>query len=669
MAHRHICKPADPEPALVKPVETAVSPVLGQRPGLPGAEPCDPSKQQRIFMKDLPVTAVKETDIQAKVVEFYNPGRFFLLAPKPEVMEALQVIATKLQNTYSFKPATLYMPCVGEVCAVQYSFDMNWYRGLVQAMTADKKMAHVLYIDFGNEEYVPLGRIRQLATNIQSFCPCVMECSVAQVVPVGGSWSAECCIAVRQLLEDRIFTVHLVETLENGRIHAVDIKLSMGELMNASLENFKRLSDGKDDNSWAQPPEPLTQVVGDSFSVVVTHLQSPSDFTVQKVENARVIQELQLKLKEHCCQVTTPQSFRPAPGTVCCAQFSRVQPVGENWSEECILALQQRLYNRILRMEIQGALPSASSEALAWCCAELPFDGQTVSLLASVVKNPQEFYCHINNQKADNIWYRAVVLEVGENELKVLYADYGNTEMVPFSRILPIPKHLLQIPFRITRCTLTGRKKNHVRKWSSFGLCTFMVINLSCSTFFLGKENFPAVGPEQVQQIFQILISKIVFATVDSFDGSANVLSLWLDTESGRRQLTAIMLDAIQDQAKASQDQAKVSQDQAKVSQDQAKVSQDQAKVSQDQTKVSQDQTKASQDQTKTHPSSFSHMPEQTGRSAEVIYHSPQPKSVSAAQMGPEEAPSSSCQSTSTAPVAWTPQLEKNTPAPSGSGR
>lgn len=56
--------------------------------------------------------------------------------------------------------------------------------------------------------------------------------------------------------------------------------------MNASLENFIRLADGKDDNSWAQPPEPLTQVVGDSFSVVVTHLQSPSDFIVQKVENA-----------------------------------------------------------------------------------------------------------------------------------------------------------------------------------------------------------------------------------------------------------------------------------------------------------------------------------------------------------------------------------------------
>lgn len=56
-----------------------------------------------------------------------------------------------------------------------------------------------------------------------------MECGIAQVVPVGDTWSAECCIAVRQLLAERIVTVHLVEALENGHIHAVDIKLSMGE--------------------------------------------------------------------------------------------------------------------------------------------------------------------------------------------------------------------------------------------------------------------------------------------------------------------------------------------------------------------------------------------------------------------------------------------------------
>ncbi len=57
-------------------------------------------------------------------------------------------------------------------------------------------------------------------------------------------------------------------------------------MVTASLENFRRLSSGKDDNTWAQPPEPLTQAVGDSFSVVVTHFQSPNEIIVQKVENA-----------------------------------------------------------------------------------------------------------------------------------------------------------------------------------------------------------------------------------------------------------------------------------------------------------------------------------------------------------------------------------------------
>lgn len=57
-----------------------------------------------------------------------------------------------------------------------------------------------------------------------------MECHIAGVVPVTGNWSGECRISVKQLLAGKIVTVRLVESLENGRIHAVDILLSMGRL-------------------------------------------------------------------------------------------------------------------------------------------------------------------------------------------------------------------------------------------------------------------------------------------------------------------------------------------------------------------------------------------------------------------------------------------------------
>ncbi|XP_069547383.1 tudor domain-containing protein 1, partial [Brachyistius frenatus] len=942
--HKYLCTPVDPGTAVEKPKETSALPVVAETTSLLKLEYGDPSSPHRVFLKDLPITKViKGTDIQASVVEFDSPGRFFLIPQSPELLEALQNISTELQKTYSCSSVTTYVPCVGEVCAVQFSCDLNWYRGLVQTLDADQTMANILYIDFGNEENVPVERTRPLAANIQPFCPCAMECCTAEVVPLVSHWSGESCFAVRQLVAGKTVTAKLVETLENSRMHAIDILLHNGKqlstflleqgyarkevtasptkqdinaMVSASLENFKCHSDGKDDNTWAQPPEPLTQAVGDQLSVAVTHFKSPSQLIVQKVENAGVIQNLQLKLRNYCCQVAASPNFRPAPGTVCCAQFSEdkqwyrakvlayssgehvcvgyldfgnseevdlgllrpistsllavptqaipcglagVQPVGEEWSEECLLALQQRVSNRILHIEIQGAhegtllvamideasdpqanvaellisagyAVTASSdlqaeetttaetqvsppvcEPLVWSCTELPCHNQTVALLASVVENPEEFYCHINNPadhrllmelgpllkhhceadaspfmpkvgepcctmfpgdgawyratvkgssedmiavnlvdygysmevkkshlrsitpqlltlpfqaircwltgveplgsewtseallrfqtlvveelsarvlsvtergygvdlesrgqnvaavliseqlakvpgetakethektasstkqqervkqnehqqshvrassqteasptetpaegktakpsevplfpvdwktvalppnetfqpyvaavvspvlfyllgptqvnqrklqevmmelaaycsnnqatlssavksrpapgaaccaqfSADNKWYRAVVLEVGENETSVIYADYGNSEKVPFSRIMSIPMHLLQLPFQIVRCTITG------------------------------KERFPAEWPEEVQQLFRTLPLTGVLATVQSFDGSANVLSLTLPAESGGVQLTDTLLDALRAHSKS----------------------------------------------------------------------------------------------------------------------
>lgn len=72
------------------------------------------------------------------------------------------------------------------------------------------------------------------------------------------------------------------------------------------------------------------------------------------------------------------------------------------------------------------------------------------------------------------------------------------------------------------------------------------------SSSFEGKEHFPAEWPEEVLQTFQSLLLKGVLATVQSFDGFANVLSLSVHTESGGGQLTAMILDALCAQAKRS---------------------------------------------------------------------------------------------------------------------
>ncbi|XP_076007844.1 tudor domain-containing protein 1 [Genypterus blacodes] len=629
-AHRHMCSSTDPDPVIEKPKKTIASPIMGGGASPTDCKNGDASGLQKVYLDHLPMAEIRKgPDMQALVIEFHSPSRFFILAQSPEIIETLQNISVELQKTFAgCAPAPPYVPCLGEVCAVQFSSDRKWYRGLVQTVAPSQDRANILYIDFGNEEDVPVDRINPLAANIPLVAPCAMECRVAGVVPVSDSWSGPCCTAVRQMVVGKSLTVSVVGVAGNGHIYAVDVALSSGKqlstllieqgygaeeeevnttptdkdisaMFSASLEICERFSDGTDENTWALPP--TTQAVGDSFSAVVTHLQSPDEMFVQKWENAGATQELQLRLREHCREIPASKTFRPAPGTTCCAQFSEdnqwyrakvllypseervcvvyfdfgnsedvptgglrpisaallavpmqavpcalagVLPIGESWSEECVLALSHRVSNTILRIDIQGTYegkalvtmmdeasdpqadvaqlllsagyaapatngtiqqadgtsgsslaPQTTAEArepLRWSNTELPCDGQTVALLASVLENPGDFYCCINNPTdlqqlrdlgaelkqhceadapsftpkvgepccamfpADGAWYRAMVKGLHEHEVAVDFVDYGYNIQVEKSGLRPITPQLLTLPFQAVRCCLAG---------------------------------------------------------------------------------------------------------------------------------------------------------------------------------------------------------------------
>uniref|UniRef100_A0A8C7P6P5 Tudor domain-containing protein 1 n=1 Tax=Oncorhynchus mykiss TaxID=8022 RepID=A0A8C7P6P5_ONCMY len=388
-AHRHMCKP--------------ITWRLQVNNG-------DVTCSQRVYLRDLRKNDItKGMEIQVSVVELHSPGRFFIHVQSPELVEALRAVTVELQKTNGGSLGTDYKPDTGEVCAVKYSLDQNWYRGVVQSVAADDGNAKVLYIDFGNEEDVTLDRIKPLAASIEPIPPCALECSVAGVTPVTDSWMGVCCIAVRQLVAGKSLTLTVVDTPENDRTYAVDILLTpigkqlstflmdqgyavredvnkkraeqdVDSLVSASLENFRRQSGGKNENMEAQPPDPLTQGLGDTFAAMVTHLQSPYDIICQKLDNASVIQELHLKLRDHCSQAPASQNFRPAPGTVCCSLFYE-----------------------------------------------------------------------------DNQWYRAKVLAYSsEEKVCVGYIDFGNSEEVELSRLCSISSELLALPMQAIPCALAG---------------------------------------------------------------------------------------------------------------------------------------------------------------------------------------------------------------------
>ncbi|XP_072523567.1 tudor domain-containing protein 1 [Salminus brasiliensis] len=440
-AHRHVCKPSSSENSSTsdEPKELLTMPGGSGPSVLKSKANNDVVQLKRVFLHDLRKNDISRGDeVQGTVVELRNPGKFFIHIQSVEMTETLTSITVRLQKTYGSSHAAEYKPEIGELCAVKFSLDQNWYRGEVESVDLDRLTAKVLYIDFGNEEDVTFDQIRPLAESIDLAPPCALQCCVAGVTALTGSWTGECAIAVRQLVAGKNLNFIVMDIMNSGALLAVDFSLStlgknlstflidqgyamtegtptkprtkqdINSLMTASFENFTRFSTGKNKNIEAQPPEPLTQVVGDTFTAIVTHLQSPSEIICQKLENASAIQQLQMSLREHCTKTPASENFRPAPGTVCCSLFSE-----------------------------------------------------------------------------DNQWYRAKVLAYSsEDRVCVGYVDFGNSEEVTLIHLRPICVELLALASQAIPCALAGIKST-ADVWSEDVI--LMLKRLVCNRFIQVK--------------------------------------------------------------------------------------------------------------------------------------------------------------------------------------
>ncbi|MBN3297249.1 TDRD1 protein, partial [Amia calva] len=408
-----------------------------------------PSQQKRVYLSDLQKMDVRKgSKVQACVMEFKDPGNFFIQIQTVEIMESLRKVTLDLQNTYANSGNhTPYLPEKGEVCAAKYSQDQNWYRCLVWSLDPTIKTANVFYIDFGNEEEVNLGSIKPLSVNIDPIAPCALQCQVAAVAAPFNLWSEECCIAVKRLLPMKSSLVTVVDLLEDNTVFAVDFTLTaigkqLGEflleqgyavepndgknspreqdincILNAALENFKKAG-GKNGTGEMPLPEPLTLCVGDTFPAVVTHVESPEEFIFQKLDNMSAIQELQVSLREHCMQTAASEDFRPAPGAVCCSQFTE-----------------------------------------------------------------------------DNQWYRAVVRGYSsEDRVCVGYIDYGNSEDLEVNRLRPADAALLKLPMQAIPCALAGIKPvSEVWDSEAVQLMKTIVSNKFLKAKIIGKKDIKAL--------------------------------------------------------------------------------------------------------------------------------------------------------------------------------
>ncbi|XP_007173183.1 tudor domain-containing protein 1 [Balaenoptera acutorostrata] len=344
----------------------------------------------KIMFSDLRNLQLRNTmEIKGTVTEFKHPGDFYVQLHSSEVLEYVNQLSVSLKETYANKAHEEdYIPVKGEVCVAKYTVDQTWNRVIIQDVDVLQKEAHVLYIDYGNEEVIPVNRIHQLNRKIDLFPPCAIKCFVANVMPAEGNWSDDCIKTIKSLLMEQYCSVKIVDILKEEVVSfAVDVMLpSSGKFLDHVLiemgyglkpkgQNSKKQSADSSDLEDVRKiiaenkivvdrrdliPKVLTLNVGDEFRGVVAHIHTPEDFFCQQLQSGHKLAELQASLSEYCSQVSPRSDFYPTIGDICCAQFSGVKPSSGIWTSEALCLMRKTVQNKMITVIVVDKLKNSS---------------------------------------------------------------------------------------------------------------------------------------------------------------------------------------------------------------------------------------------------------------------------------------------------------------------
>ncbi|XP_068807765.1 tudor domain-containing protein 1 isoform X2 [Struthio camelus] len=381
---------------------------------------------------------LKQT-VDVIVCTLYNPGEFYCQISNSSELLALNSLNKSLSEYCQKTPPSVFKPKNGEPCCAFFSADGNWYRALVQNVTSDGAVK-VCFVDYGNVEEVPLDKIRQISSSFLKLPFQGIKCWLSGIKPVNSKW--------------------IPEATARFRMYAAGIKLQ------ARVVSFSRDGAGVEliDNSTGRPKvinEMLTCERLAVKEVLQDKNKCPNKFVDKKESSLGQWKSVELAVDEtlSVCvtEVISPVLFYAVPIKTRDQETPHMHLVDlEDYCKSC---------NK------QSFKPKVDEA----CCAKFSGDGR---------------------------WYRALVLKVSQSLVKVLYADYGNTETLPLSSVLPITDSYLKLPFQIIKCSLAGIKE---AEWP----------------------------PLLLDRLKEMLLNKYVTITVKGISGNVNLVIVEKLSESG----------------------------------------------------------------------------------------------------------------------------------------
>ncbi|KAJ0183735.1 hypothetical protein K1T71_000158 [Dendrolimus kikuchii] len=109
------------------------------------------------------------------VITFIKPdGNFY--GQTVTLGPSLESLMEKIHQEFKTNPplSGSYIPKKGSICAAKFTVDNHWYRAKIEKIS-ENKMAHILYIDYGNREVIDFTRLAALPAGTETDLPYANE--------------------------------------------------------------------------------------------------------------------------------------------------------------------------------------------------------------------------------------------------------------------------------------------------------------------------------------------------------------------------------------------------------------------------------------------------------------------------------------------------------------
>ncbi|XP_039927651.1 tudor domain-containing protein 1 isoform X2 [Hirundo rustica] len=373
------------------------------------------------------------------VCTVYNPGEFYCQISNSHELLALNSLNKSLSEYCQKTPPDVLEPENGDPCCAFYTEDGNWYRAVVQNITSDGSV-RVSFVDYGNSEEVPLDNIRQISPSFLKLPFQAIKCWLSGVKPGNSKWNPEATERFHMYTSGLELQATVISLSEDGAgVVLTDKSTDCPKIINEMLTSEKLVV-----KEVLQDKNKFPNMSVDQKAASLGHWKS-IELAVDETMSVWVT------------EVVSPDLFYAVP----------VPNKGQKELLKELISLED--YCRSCNKQpFQPKLGEA-------CCAQFSGNGN---------------------------WYRAVVLEASQSAVKVLYGDYGSTETLPLSKVLPITDSYLKLPFQTITCSLAGIQK---AEWS----------------------------PLVLDKLKKLLLKQYVTITVKEINGNVNLVTVEKPFDNG----------------------------------------------------------------------------------------------------------------------------------------